>query len=62
MSGAEPTLCPSHLLGVLDLVHSDRNPFDLFVIESNGVVFSQDKDLVRNLEDILLQMVILSDM
>ncbi len=50
ISGAEPTLCPSHLLGVLDLVHRDRNLFDPFVIESNGVVFSQDEDLVRNLE------------
>ncbi|TET11294.1 MAG: radical SAM protein [Candidatus Thorarchaeota archaeon] len=50
ISGAEPTLCPSHLLGVLDLVHRDRNIFDLFVIESNGVVFSQDEDLVRNLK------------
>ncbi len=49
ISGAEPTLCPSHLLGVLELVHRDREDFDLFVIESNGVVFSQDQDLVNNL-------------
>lgn len=51
ISGAEPTLCPSHLLGVLDLVHRDREQFDLFVIESNGVVFSQNHDLVRKLSD-----------
>ncbi|MFW9792882.1 MAG: radical SAM protein [Candidatus Thorarchaeota archaeon] len=50
ISGAEPTLCPSHLLGILDLVHRNREAFDLFVIESNGVVFSQDEKLVKNLE------------
>ena len=49
ISGAEPTLCPAHLLGVLDLVHRNREDFDLFVIESNGVVLSQDQSLVENL-------------
>ncbi|MHA1951647.1 MAG: radical SAM protein [Candidatus Thorarchaeota archaeon] len=49
ISGAEPTLCPSHLLDVLDLVHNDRDDFDLFVIESNGVVLSQDQVLVNKL-------------
>jgi uncharacterized Fe-S cluster-containing radical SAM superfamily protein len=49
ISGAEPTLCPSHLLGVLDLVHKDREDFDLFVIESNGVVLSQEQSLVDKL-------------
>ena len=51
ISGAEPTLCPDHLLGVLELVHRDRDKFNLFVIESNGVVFSQDNDLVRKLSE-----------
>lgn len=49
ISGAEPTLCQSHLLGVLDRVHRNRKDFDLFVIESNGVVFSQDENLVQKL-------------
>lgn len=49
ISGAEPTLCPSHLLGVLDLVHENRDKFNLFVIESNGVVFSQDREFVRKI-------------
>jgi len=49
ISGAEPTLCPSHLLGVLELVHRDREEFDLFVIESNGVVLSQELDLAQKL-------------
>jgi uncharacterized Fe-S cluster-containing radical SAM superfamily protein len=30
-------------------VHKDRDDFDLFVIESNGVVFSQDQNLVESL-------------
>lgn len=49
ISGAEPTLCPSHLLGVLELVHRNCKDFDLFVIESNGVVLSQEQNLVDNL-------------
>jgi uncharacterized Fe-S cluster-containing radical SAM superfamily protein len=49
ISGAEPTLCPSHLLEVLELVHRDRKDFDLFVIESNGVVISQEPDLANKL-------------
>lgn len=49
ISGAEPTLCPAHLLGVLELVHRNREDFDLFVIESNGVILSQEQDLVNNL-------------
>ncbi|MDF1538219.1 MAG: radical SAM protein [Candidatus Thorarchaeota archaeon] len=49
ISGAEPTLCPDHLCGVLELVHRDRKEFDLFVIESNGVVLSQEDDLASSL-------------
>ncbi len=49
ISGAEPTLCPDHLCGVLELVQRARNEFDLFVIESNGVVLSQEKDLAQRL-------------
>jgi len=49
ISGAEPTLCPPHLLGVLELVHQERENFDLFVIETNGVVLSQERDLAERL-------------
>ena len=49
ISGAEPTLCPDHICGVLDLVHRDRNDFDLFVIETNGVVLSQEDGLAERL-------------
>ncbi|MHA2426332.1 MAG: radical SAM protein [Candidatus Thorarchaeota archaeon] len=50
ISGAEPTLCPDHIYGVLDLVHKDREHFDLFVIETNGIVLSQEADLAKKLE------------
>ncbi|MHA1480277.1 MAG: radical SAM protein [Candidatus Thorarchaeota archaeon] len=49
ISGAEPTLCPDHLCGVLELVHRDRKDFDLFVIETNGVVLAQDESFAPRL-------------
>jgi len=51
ISGAEPTLCPSHLIGVLELVQRDRKDFDLFVIETNGVILSQEKELAMKLSN-----------
>lgn len=51
ISGAEPTLCSDHLLGVLELVHKDRKDFDLFVIETNGVVLSQEDTLAPRLSE-----------
>ncbi len=51
ISGAEPTLCPDHLTDVLDLVHNDKEDFDLFVIETNGVVLSQEDGLAAKLEE-----------
>lgn len=50
ISGAEPTLCPDHLCDVLEMVHRDRSEFDLFVIETNGVVLSQEAELAERLE------------
>lgn len=49
ISGAEPTLCPDHLLAVLDLVHRDPDAFDLFIIETNGVVIANDEGLAPSL-------------
>ncbi|MFX1369246.1 MAG: radical SAM protein, partial [Promethearchaeota archaeon] len=49
ISGAEPTLCPDHLAEVLELVHHDAKDFDLFVIESNGVVLATEDDLAERL-------------
>ncbi len=45
ISGAEPTLCPEHLCGVLDLVQENVHAFDLFIIETNGIVISQNAEL-----------------
>jgi uncharacterized Fe-S cluster-containing radical SAM superfamily protein len=45
ISGAEPTLCPDHLCKVLESVHQDADEFDLFVIETNGVVLAMEPDL-----------------
>ncbi len=45
VSGAEPTLCPDHLCGILDLVHQEIESFDLFVIETNGVVLAMEPGL-----------------
>ncbi|MFW9849719.1 MAG: radical SAM protein [Candidatus Thorarchaeota archaeon] len=50
ISGAEPTLCPDHICRLLDLVHRDRKDFDLFVIETNGIVLSQEINLAKRLE------------
>jgi uncharacterized Fe-S cluster-containing radical SAM superfamily protein len=50
VSGAEPTLCPDHLCSILDLVNRDVDEFDLFVIETNGVVLATDPDLASRLE------------
>jgi uncharacterized Fe-S cluster-containing radical SAM superfamily protein len=49
ISGAEPTLCPDHLCEVLELVHQDIKDFDLFVIETNGIVLSQDESFASRL-------------
>jgi len=49
ISGAEPTLCPNHLCAVLDLVHQNSKAFDLFVIETNGIVLACDENLAPRL-------------
>jgi uncharacterized Fe-S cluster-containing radical SAM superfamily protein len=49
ISGAEPTLCPGHLCNVLELVHKEVDEFDLFVIESNGIVIAMEDDFATRL-------------
>jgi uncharacterized Fe-S cluster-containing radical SAM superfamily protein len=49
ISGAEPTLCPNHICKVLKLVHQDADEFDLFVIETNGVVLAMEPDFAARL-------------
>jgi len=42
ISGAEPTLGKSHLLGLLEKVES--SPFRLFILETNGILIGADLD------------------
>lgn len=47
ISGAEPTLCKDHLLNLLELV--ERSEFPLFILETNGILFGNDRDYVNQL-------------
>jgi len=45
ISGAEPTLGKEHLLGLL--AHVERSEFELFILETNGILFGVDRDYVK---------------
>jgi uncharacterized Fe-S cluster-containing radical SAM superfamily protein len=45
ISGAEPTLGREHLLALLERV--DNSEFDIFILETNGVLFGADQSYVR---------------
>jgi uncharacterized Fe-S cluster-containing radical SAM superfamily protein len=47
ISGAEPTIGKSHLLGVLDKV--ENSPFQLFILETNGILIGADPDYARQI-------------
>lgn len=47
ISGAEPTLGKEHLLKVLELVEASE--FDLFILETNGMLFGVDRGYVREI-------------
>ena len=47
VSGAEPTLGKSHLLGLLERVENSR--FRLFILETNGILFGVDPDYAREI-------------
>ncbi|UCF08919.1 MAG: radical SAM protein, partial [Thermoplasmata archaeon] len=47
ISGAEPTLGKRHLLGLLARVEASE--FDLFVLETNGILFGADKGYARDI-------------
>lgn len=42
ISGAEPTLCKTHLLAVLPLIEDSF--FETFMLETNGILFGTDPD------------------
>lgn len=47
ISGAEPTLGKSHLLGLLERV--ENSPFRLFILETNGILLGADPDYARQI-------------
>jgi len=47
ISGAEPTLGKSHLLGLLELV--ERSSFRLFILETNGILLGADPEYARQI-------------
>ncbi len=47
ISGGEPTLVREHLLGVLQFV--ERSSFELFILETNGILFGADKSYAREI-------------
>ena len=46
ISGGEPTLCKDHLLKILDLINTTNYSF---ILETNGILFGQDKEYVQSL-------------
>ncbi|MFB0500642.1 MAG: radical SAM protein [Candidatus Hadarchaeaceae archaeon] len=47
ISGAEPTLGREHLLALLELV--DDSEFDIFILETNGILFGADENYVKEI-------------
>ena len=47
ISGAEPTLGKSHLLGLLERV--ENSPFRLFILETNGILLGVDPDYAQQI-------------
>lgn len=49
ISGAEPTLGKKHLLKLLQ--HVEASEFELFILETNGILFGVDRDYVKAVSD-----------
>lgn len=49
ISDAEPTIGKNHLLEVLEL--TEKSDFQRFVLETNGILFGNDRNYVRSLRD-----------
>jgi len=47
ISGAEPTIGKEHLLSLLELV--ERSEFELFILETNGIIFGVDPEYVESI-------------
>jgi len=48
ISGGEPTLCREHLFNVLEIIEKNER-FNLFILETNGILFGADKGYVKEL-------------
>jgi len=49
LSGCEPTLGKEHLLSVLKYVKDSK--YELFILETNGILFGEDRDYVKQLRE-----------
>ncbi len=49
VSGGEPTLCREHLLELLDLIE-EKEHISGFILETNGILFGNDKEYVEELK------------
>lgn len=47
ISGCEPTIGRSHLIKLLELVENSK--YDLFILETNGILFGADKSYVKEI-------------
>lgn len=47
ISGAEPTLGKEHLLALLE--HVEDSEFNIFILETNGILFGADRSYVRTI-------------
>lgn len=57
VSGGEPTICPDHLLEVLKLV-DEEECFDVFVLETNGILIGTDPDLAKRIANSCSKLVV----
>ncbi len=48
ISGCEPTLCREHLIGLLELFDRSKE-VDLFILETNGIIFGSDESYVKEI-------------
>jgi uncharacterized Fe-S cluster-containing radical SAM superfamily protein len=49
LSGCEPTLGKGHLLSIME--HIESSKYELFILETNGILFGADKDYVKKVAE-----------
>lgn len=48
ISGCEPTLCRDHLINLLEHIERSRD-IDIFILETNGILFGIDRNYVKEI-------------